>query len=77
MLLEKSGRRNNIQACSQHHIRCFVEKCSFAVSVCKALKNGTSTAHVLELALNLSQDPLDASEKSRYGGTTAIWVCGI
>ena len=53
------------------------EKCLLAVSMRKALKNGTSAAHVLELALNLSQDPLDVSEKSRYGGTTAIWVCGI
>ena len=41
------------------------KKCTFAVSARKALKNGTSAAHVLELALNLSQDRLDASEKDQ------------
>ena len=41
------------------------KKCSFAVSAYKALKNGTTAAHVLELALNLSQDRLDVSEKNQ------------
>ena len=41
------------------------KKCSFAVSAQKALKKGTTAAHVLEFALNLSQDCLGVSEKDQ------------
>ena len=41
------------------------KKYSFAVSACKALKKGTTAAHILELALNLSQEYLSASDKDQ------------
>ena len=52
------------------------KKCSFAVSAQKALKKGTTAAYVLELALNLSQDYLDASDKDQVWWRHCDLGCG-